>query len=145
MTQQVPQPTAQVTPILGPQKRSHTVRNILIIALVIIVALIVIGAVVVASFMGLFLGGHSIVGDNLSQSVTISSSTTYSILGDMNTLTFTVSSNVVFTLHVTGDSSQITILGGSSKISVTGDYNTIYATGTNVLSSSNTGTGNSIT
>jgi hypothetical protein len=87
---------------------------------------------------------RSIVGNDVSETVTISSDTEIDLTCNFCVITLNVNSGVTINLDTVGNYNQVTVNGGSANLSGSGNDNTFYLHNTKVLSNTMIGNGNSI-
>jgi hypothetical protein len=87
---------------------------------------------------------RSIVGNDISETVTISSDTEIDLTCNFCVITLNVNSGVTINLDTVGNYNQVTVNGGSANLSGSGNDNTFYLHNTKVLSNTMIGNGNSI-
>jgi hypothetical protein len=86
----------------------------------------------------------SIVGNDLSETVSISNDTEIDLTCNSCVITLNVNSGVTINLDTVGNYNQVTVNGGSTNLSGSGNDNTFYLQNTKVLSNTMIGSGNSI-
>jgi predicted PurR-regulated permease PerM len=137
---------------------SKGISTIAVIVIVVIVAVGALGAFAYVAMPSIFSNQNSgsgsstqvstettsIVGNSLTETVTISNNTEVDLTCNSCIITFNVNSGVTLTVNTVGNYNQVTVNGGSTSLSGTGNDNTFYLQNTKVLSNNLTGNGNTV-
>ncbi len=132
---------------------SHGFSKPVLVAVIVIVAVVgVIGAMFASGLFQSLLSANnqsqdqlSITGNYITETVPIAKTSIVDVTCNYCNITLQLAnSNITMNLNVIGNSNHMVITNGRSNIDITGNFNVIDARQTTVLSTSNTGNGNTI-